>query len=198
MRQSRLEEAEAVLRQAVALRPDFALPHSNILFCLNYRQDLSADAIFAEYRNWDARHAKPLAPASAEFDWIGRRVGGCGSVCFSGFSHACRGVFREGCWPRTITSRSKFFVMRKSRLPTRPQIAFVRSPTTGAIGRDDRRGGCRDSFAAIGSTCWSISPGTPRATACWYRATAGARAGGISAWSRLQLRAFGDRCVSCG
>jgi predicted O-linked N-acetylglucosamine transferase (SPINDLY family) len=68
MRQSRLEEAEAALRQAVALRPDFALPHSNILFCLNYRPDLPAEAIFAEYRNWDAQHAKPLAPALTEFD----------------------------------------------------------------------------------------------------------------------------------
>ncbi len=67
MRQSRLEEAEAVLRRAVALRPDFALPHSNILFCLNYRRDLSAEAIFEEYRTWDERHAKPLAPARAEF-----------------------------------------------------------------------------------------------------------------------------------
>ena len=39
MRQGRLAEAEAALRHALALRPDFALPHSNILFCLNYRPD---------------------------------------------------------------------------------------------------------------------------------------------------------------
>ena len=60
MRQGRLAEAEASLRTALALRPDFALPHSNILFCLNYRPELSAEAIFAEYRDWDRRHALPL------------------------------------------------------------------------------------------------------------------------------------------
>jgi predicted O-linked N-acetylglucosamine transferase (SPINDLY family) len=64
MRQSRLREAEDALRQALTLKPDFALAHSNILFCLNYREDLSAEAIFAEYQDWDRRHARPLAPAA--------------------------------------------------------------------------------------------------------------------------------------
>ena len=68
MRQSRLGEAEAALRQALAIKPDFALPHSNILFCLNYRTDLDDAAIAAEYREWDRRHAVPLAPAHQEFD----------------------------------------------------------------------------------------------------------------------------------
>ena len=44
MRQSRLREAETALREALRLRPDFALPHSNILFCLNYRDDLPPEA----------------------------------------------------------------------------------------------------------------------------------------------------------
>jgi predicted O-linked N-acetylglucosamine transferase (SPINDLY family) len=60
MRQGRLDEAETALRQALALRPDFALPHSNLLFCLNYRTDLAAAAIAAEYRAWDRRHAAAL------------------------------------------------------------------------------------------------------------------------------------------
>ncbi len=68
MRQGRLAEAEAALRQALALRPDRALPHSNILFCLNYRSDVSAEDIFAEYRRWDAQHALPLMPAQPGFD----------------------------------------------------------------------------------------------------------------------------------
>lgn len=68
MRQGRLVEAEAALRQALALRPDFPLPHSNILFCLNYRPDLSAAAIFAEYRRWDQRHAQPLMPTEPRFE----------------------------------------------------------------------------------------------------------------------------------
>jgi predicted O-linked N-acetylglucosamine transferase (SPINDLY family) len=67
MRQSRLREAETALREALRLRPDFALPHSNILFCLNYRDDLPAEAIFAEYEQWDARHARPLTPAEPQF-----------------------------------------------------------------------------------------------------------------------------------
>jgi predicted O-linked N-acetylglucosamine transferase (SPINDLY family) len=68
MRQGRLAEAEAALHMALALRPDFALPHSNILFCLNYRPELSAEAIFAEYRDWDRRHALPLLPGDQTFD----------------------------------------------------------------------------------------------------------------------------------
>ena len=68
MRQGRLAEAEAALRQALALRPDFALPHSNILFCLNYRPEASAEEIFAEYRCWDRQHALPLLPAHPSFE----------------------------------------------------------------------------------------------------------------------------------
>jgi len=75
MRQSRLREAETALREALRLRPDFALPHSNILFCLNYRDDLSPEAIYAEYREWDARHARPLAPASPAYEALDRTPG---------------------------------------------------------------------------------------------------------------------------
>ena len=74
MRQSRLREAEAALRQALALRPDFALPHSNILFCLNYRDDMTAEAIFAEYRAWDERHAHGLLPDPPQYS-LGRTPG---------------------------------------------------------------------------------------------------------------------------
>ena len=64
MRQGRLGEAEVALRRAIEIRPDFALPHSNLLFCLNYRTDLSADSIADEYREWDRRHGAPLAAAA--------------------------------------------------------------------------------------------------------------------------------------
>ena len=67
MRQGRLADAEAALRQALSLRPDFALPHSNILFCLNYRTDLSDIDIAREYRAWDRAHARPLAPPSPDY-----------------------------------------------------------------------------------------------------------------------------------
>ncbi len=68
MRQSRLLEAEAALRQALTLKPDFALAHSNVLFCLNYRDDMTPEAIFAEYQRWDQVHARALAPAKPAFD----------------------------------------------------------------------------------------------------------------------------------
>jgi predicted O-linked N-acetylglucosamine transferase (SPINDLY family) len=68
MRQSRLREAETTLRRALALKPDFPLAHSNILFCLNYRDDLTAEQIFAEYRDWDMRHGRALPPPSPTFD----------------------------------------------------------------------------------------------------------------------------------
>ena len=67
MRQGRLAEAEAALRQALALRADFVLPHSNVLFCLNYRPDISAEAVFAEYQRWDRQHALPLLPKQVAF-----------------------------------------------------------------------------------------------------------------------------------
>lgn len=68
MRQSRLREAEDALREALRLKPDFALAHSNILFCLNYRDDWTPEAIFAEYQTWDRRHARPLMPDTPAWD----------------------------------------------------------------------------------------------------------------------------------
>lgn len=62
MQQDRLREAGECFAKAVSLKPDFAIAHSNELFCLNYRTDLSAEEIFAAYQRWDAMHAKPLAP----------------------------------------------------------------------------------------------------------------------------------------
>jgi predicted O-linked N-acetylglucosamine transferase (SPINDLY family) len=61
--QDRLDEAAGAFRKAVEAKPDLHVAHSNLLFCLNYRPDLSAEAIFAEYQAWNARHAAPLAPA---------------------------------------------------------------------------------------------------------------------------------------
>ncbi len=68
MRQGQLAEAEIALRRALELRPDFALPHSNVLFCCNYREDLTAKDIFAEYLRWDRQHARALLPAEMTHD----------------------------------------------------------------------------------------------------------------------------------
>ena len=66
--QARHVETERCYREALALRPDYASGHGNLLFALNYRDDLTPEAIFAEYRRWDAQHARRLAPADPQFD----------------------------------------------------------------------------------------------------------------------------------
>ncbi len=65
--QGRHAETEACYRQALTLRPDYATGHGNLLFAMNYRDDLPAGAIFAEYQAWDAQHARKLAPPAAHF-----------------------------------------------------------------------------------------------------------------------------------
>ena len=65
--QGRHAEAEQCCREALAVRPDYTVAHANLLFSLNYRNDLTADAIFAEYRAWDRLHAAPLAPPDRAF-----------------------------------------------------------------------------------------------------------------------------------
>ena len=62
--QGRHAEAERCCREALAARPDYTVAHSNLLFSLNYRSDLTAEAIYAEYRNWDHCHAAALAPTN--------------------------------------------------------------------------------------------------------------------------------------
>ncbi|WBT38303.1 O-linked N-acetylglucosamine transferase, SPINDLY family protein [Hyphomicrobium sp. DMF-1] len=67
MQQDRLPEAADCFAQAVALKPDFAIAHSNYLFCLNYRTDLSPEKIFEAYQAWDRAHAAPLRPANPSY-----------------------------------------------------------------------------------------------------------------------------------
>ncbi|MGE0222236.1 MAG: tetratricopeptide repeat protein, partial [Acetobacteraceae bacterium] len=66
--QGRHQEAEACHRQAIAIRPDYASGHGNLLFALNYRHDLSAEDIFAEYQRWNEQHARALAPRAERFE----------------------------------------------------------------------------------------------------------------------------------
>ena len=65
--QGRHAEAERACREALAVRSDYSVAHANLLFSLNYRHDLTAEAIFAEYRAWDRLHAAPLAPPDRPF-----------------------------------------------------------------------------------------------------------------------------------
>lgn len=57
--QSRLDEAIASYRHALALKPDYKVGFGNLLFALNYHPDKSAEEIFEEYREFDARFGLP-------------------------------------------------------------------------------------------------------------------------------------------
>jgi len=65
--QCRFSEAAECARKALAQNPDYAIAHGNLLFDLTYRSDLSATSIFAEFLEWDRRHARPLAPTNPNF-----------------------------------------------------------------------------------------------------------------------------------
>ncbi|HML45055.1 MAG TPA: hypothetical protein PKE13_19305, partial [Hyphomicrobium zavarzinii] len=60
-------ESESLFRRALSLKPDYALAHANLLFCLNYHPDRSAEEIFAEYERFDAAHARPHMPREVTF-----------------------------------------------------------------------------------------------------------------------------------
>jgi predicted O-linked N-acetylglucosamine transferase (SPINDLY family) len=56
------QTAETWFRKALALTPNYASGHSNLLFCLNYHPERTPLEIFSEYRAWDQRHALPHMP----------------------------------------------------------------------------------------------------------------------------------------
>src|SRR6185312_480200 len=66
--QARAAEAEHEFRAALGLNPRYASGHGNLLFALNYRDDLSSEAIFAEYQRWNAQHARAFAQAAPQHD----------------------------------------------------------------------------------------------------------------------------------
>lgn len=59
--QGRTQEAIAAYEQALALNPKFAGAHSNLLLCLHYDAGTDAATIHSAHREWNARHAAPLA-----------------------------------------------------------------------------------------------------------------------------------------
>jgi predicted O-linked N-acetylglucosamine transferase (SPINDLY family) len=61
----RFDEAERAYRAALEMAPGRADIHSSLLFALNYHPDRSAEEIFAEYREFDRRHAAPFVGRSA-------------------------------------------------------------------------------------------------------------------------------------
>ncbi|KPK24820.1 MAG: hypothetical protein AMJ61_13290 [Desulfobacterales bacterium SG8_35_2] len=53
--QGKLEEAIASYRQALVLKHDYLEVHSNLLFCLNYKADVSQKEIYNESQQWNER-----------------------------------------------------------------------------------------------------------------------------------------------
>ena len=192
MRQSRLREAEAALRQALALRPDFPLPHSNILFCLNYRDDMTAEAIFAEYRQWDAQHARKLAPAQPHYAvdrTPGRRLR-VGYVSPDFRQHAVALVRRTAA-DRARPERNRAVLLRRSRGGGRHHPAVPRhGRSLAADRRSHRRGDGSDD--PRGSHRRAGGPGRPhrRQPPAGVRAQAGAGADRVHARAWLHVRAF--------
>lgn len=65
--QNRSEHDKAVecYRKALAIRPQYAHAHSNLLLCLNYGPARNPEEVFEEHKRWAARHADPLSSRSA-------------------------------------------------------------------------------------------------------------------------------------
>jgi len=61
---AQFDEAEDLHRRAMELRPNYAGGYSSLLFNLNYRPDLSAEAIAAEYRRFEATQTAGLPPSA--------------------------------------------------------------------------------------------------------------------------------------
>jgi predicted O-linked N-acetylglucosamine transferase (SPINDLY family) len=60
-REGRIGEAIMHYRAAVDLKPDFVRAHSNLVYALNFSNELSPREVFDEHREWARRHADPLA-----------------------------------------------------------------------------------------------------------------------------------------
>lgn len=63
-REGRIAEALRHFRTAIDLKPDFVRAHSNLVFTLNYSDEISPEEIFDQHREWGRRHADPLTAAA--------------------------------------------------------------------------------------------------------------------------------------
>ena len=194
MRQGRLAEAEAALRHALALRPDFALPHSNILFCLNYRPDVSAEEIFAEYRRWDRQHALPLLPAhpSFELDRSPERRLRIGYVSPDFRQHAVA-LFAEPLLAAHDRSAVELHCYAEVPSPDAVTERFrdLADHWHSTVGLSDAELAEQIRRDRIDVLVDLAGPHR-RQSAAHLRAQAGTDTGGVAARSRLHLRAFRD------
>lgn len=87
-----LDDAVSWYKKAISIQPGFKKAHSNLLFAINYHPDLSAEEIYAEYKNWNERQILSQVSEITEHDNELRpekrlRVG---YVSSDFRSHACR------------------------------------------------------------------------------------------------------------
>lgn len=59
--QGQLDEAVACFQKALAAKPDFNTAHSNLLLSMCYNPACGPEVIAANHREWNERHARPLA-----------------------------------------------------------------------------------------------------------------------------------------
>jgi protein O-GlcNAc transferase len=65
--QGSLAEAVASDQRALILKPNFAEARSNLVLCLNYRNEVSAKDLFAAHRDWHRRFDR-FVPVSATYN----------------------------------------------------------------------------------------------------------------------------------
>lgn len=56
--------AASIFRQALSVNPGNRTAHSNLLFCINYIDDMSPESIYLEHLNWAERFASKARPAN--------------------------------------------------------------------------------------------------------------------------------------
>lgn len=76
LEQADFGEALPRLREVTASYPDYLPGWHNLLFCLNYHPEVTAEGLLADYLDWARRFADPLAPAQPPpvADTRGRRI----------------------------------------------------------------------------------------------------------------------------
>jgi len=105
-----LAEAIEGFRTAVRLAPDEAAWHSNLLYALNYHPGYDAEAIFAEHRNWAARHADPLTAAATPHAGEFMRLTGRDTAAYDREGQPCLRAGCRGTVRRIVQSgRSSFY-----------------------------------------------------------------------------------------
>ena len=165
--QGRHIEAGDCYRKALTMQPDYARGHGNLLFALNYRTDLTAEAIFAEYQDWDRRHASHLTSAALPFTLDrtpGRRLR-VGYVSADFRQHAVA-MFAEPLLAAHDRSNVELYLYSDvlAADATTERFRSLADHWRNTIGLPDAK--LAERFAPTRSMSWSISPATVRAIDC--------------------------------